>query len=113
MRMRHVLAGVSVAAVGLVAGGCAASKPRASATTTTRVTVAPVPAPSPSTSVAAATTAPTTPPTNLPDPSGGYYGTVIEYRNGAWRIISNTTVSQSHAAAANAQPFYDPMGQAA
>jgi hypothetical protein len=49
--------------------------------------------------------------TYLPDPQGGYYETVIRYQSGAWRIVSNTTVSQSQAQAENAEPFYDPTGQ--
>jgi hypothetical protein len=49
--------------------------------------------------------------TYVPDPAGGYNEAVIDYRNGSWRIISVTTVSQSQAQAENAEPFYDPTGQ--
>jgi hypothetical protein len=51
--------------------------------------------------------------TYVPDPAGGYDEAVIDYRNGAWRIVSVTTVSQSQAQAENAEPFYDPTGQSA
>ncbi len=51
--------------------------------------------------------------TYLPDARGGYDATVIAYRQGAWRIISDSLVSQSQAQAENAQPFFDPTGQSA